>query len=212
MNIIRLSLIVISFTLPSLSFAETKTPQKKEVINDRVKNNGTVKNPYANPTKPELVRGNTRQLGKKPTYIKKPLPNITSRKVKVFNIAGPLAITKAKRHGYRFKGDEECQFNGSAWIVQPRTTGTYCKMDGFISPSGKRRCSKLRKGWEIKDMKFNRAYKWMIKYKKFEPGIRMTIDNQTQGPLMLMLKTLTLVGPAEGSFEDAFSHCDDATY
>jgi len=206
--LISISLAFLS--VPMLCNAAESKQQTK--VEDHNRPTTKVANPYAKPDSEKIVKPTKPfNYDKKPPSVNPPLPNLTVRKIKTYNIPGPLAVTLAKKHGYIFKGDAKCRFNGQAWMIQPDpNNGTYCKMDGFSYRNEK--CRYLRKGWEIKSMTFSDSFDWMVKHYQYEPSFRVASENDTSVPKMLMLKNIRLVGPAGAKFEDAFSHCDDVGY
>ncbi len=170
-------------------------------------------NPAKPNTKPEAAKQPRNITPTRPRVA--PTPQFTSRKI--FNITGAQAIAAAKRYGYTFQGDESCPFNGvNGWMAYPHRNNAYCRMDGFWNRTGRSHCSQLRQGWELKDMKFSREFDWMVPWSRFEPRIRLTLDSevkQGRSPLIIILESVTLVGPKEAlNADEAFSHCAETNY
>ena len=68
---------------------------------------------------------------------------------------------------------------------------------------------KLKVGWKIQDVKFSGSYQWTnSKWKSnsnvIQTKIKMTNSDQQSKPSRAMLKNITLIGPANGEWQDAF--------
>lgn len=216
----QINSILITFVIGSLLVSHTINARSDNDDKTKVTNKPkqTLENPYQQKP-PQIVRPKTpiNPNKAKSVLATKPTLSATSVRTKTYRIPGPLAIVKAKKHGYTFSGDhQKCKFNGShAWTIQPAPNqGTYCKMKGFSPLRNQQNCNRLRNGWKIIDMKFYGKVNWHAKYTAKSAGIMFSSENDSRGPKMVMLKTLVLEGPTgpQKKFEDAFSHCSDPQY
>lgn len=140
---------------------------------------------------------------------------IAANATKDYRAPGPVAISTAKRHGYRFTqtvrfsaDSEKCFHQGSHWSVKP---GGTCILKGFVS--SKSRCKSLRSGWKVKDVQFRGLpYVWQLRPEnKPQPEFQIKVRNTSSVMKPLTLDYITLSGP-EGPFKDfenAFSHCSE---
>jgi hypothetical protein len=69
---------------------------------------------------------------------------------------------------------------------------------------------KLNKNWKIKDIKFTGSYqwtsqKWQLNSDIIRTKIKMTNSRQQSKASKAMLKNITLIGPANGKWQDAFN-------
>jgi hypothetical protein len=145
---------------------------------------------------------------------------------KQYKVPGPAAISVAKSHGYLFKNgrggmDEklfkyryrECKFMGMHWQVSPKRS---CKIHGFAAPgSRKAKCSKLRKGWEIKDVRLKGAHVWKRRpVNTSRPLFFAIADNGASSMKPVSIDWVMLEGPdgPNNKWQEAFSHCSDSSY
>ncbi len=181
----------------------------------------TIKHPSRGGEK--AIKPGTAPSGRKPFIIPNPQPiksNLQPIKTKEYKVPGVMLIAAAKRHGYYFDVGSDykqrgCRFMGMHWYL-PAGVGA-CEIIGFASNIPK--CKLLRKGWTIGGLKltnFDKKYQETNSYAL--PGgpdpLILLWPRGTKKAVSIILKSAILVGP-EGpfnKFEEAFSHCDDASY
>ena len=115
--------------------------------------------------------------------------------------------TNKKRVCYKPKYNNSQMFGGVNMILNQCKTqlliwGTYTYFHLFYG-------KKLKAGWKIKNMKFTGSYQWTdIKWKfnstNIQTKIKMTNSKQQTKSSKSMLKEITLIGPANGKWQDAF--------
>jgi hypothetical protein len=148
----------------------------------------------------------------------------TNLMAKQYKVPGPAAISVAKQHGYLFKqsrGDEalfkyryrECMFMGTHWQVSSQRS---CKIYGFAVPKGKTaKCSKLRRGWKIKDVRLKGDFVWRRRpVNTSKPLFSAISDNGTSSMKPISIDWILLEGPdgPNNKWQEAFNHCSDSSY
>ncbi|MCW8999614.1 MAG: hypothetical protein OQK04_12980, partial [Kangiellaceae bacterium] len=131
----NLTFTAVVFALLVCSNSLNAQTRKNDEVRVNTKPKQTLNDPYekkpariARPTAPVNPGKSNNRL------TTKPIPRNISVQTKTYSVPGPLAISKAMKHGYTFSGDHNrCKFNGtSAWTIQPNPNqGRYCKMSGF---------------------------------------------------------------------------------
>jgi len=141
---------------------------------------------------------------------------------KEYKVPGSVAISTAKRHGYRFSAwdgkrnnklqeilGDGCDFKGMHWTIDSKKK---CYVNGF---NASRKCMKLRKGWKLKDIRLKGSYVWKTRPSNTErPTFQVESNNQSSAAKIVSIDYITLIGPKGkfNKFEEAFSHCSDPNY
>ena len=210
---------IIIFSLMALSLVSNVGNSAEEKVRDPNKPT-TIKNPYAKDDKKTFAKPGSTQLGKKPSTINRPLPNIGTRRVKIYKVPGATVIAAAKRHGYHFGVDMKdisrgCRFTGIHWSIPAKS---HCGIIGFESKKNK--CKSLRKGWIVRKMELtNFDPKNQHTNSYYLPGgnnplIKLWPKNRNNKTKAINIDYVILEGPSGPfkNFENAFSHCDVPNY
>ncbi len=156
------------------------------------------------------------------TQTKRPTGPIVTQK-KNYKVPGAVAVSTAKRHGYRFYSvkrtknsrrissyDKSCEFQGMHWTTKSKKE---CIITGFSNSRSK--CRSLRNGWRLKEIRLKGNYVWTSRPANTQtPKFRATVTNNSSKAQVLLVDYLILEGPMgpSNSWEDAFSHCSDPNY